>query len=122
MVANGGRKCFKNGDTWPDIEWLRQEIEAKRIGFLGEITSQHLGLPPDDPKMEPYYALAEELDIPVLIHIGSDLPGAAYSGSDLEAPWCGEEPCAPNFRAIMSQPMLLAEVLIRHLGSDESIP
>ena len=81
---------------------------------MGEITSQFLGLPPNDPKMEPYYAMAEELEIPVLIHIGLDLPGAAYSGSDLEDPWCGEESCAPNFRANMSQPMLLEEVLIRH--------
>jgi hypothetical protein len=114
LANSGGRKCFENGETWPDIDWLRQETEAKRIGFLGEITTQYLGLPPNDPKMEPYYALAEDLDIPVLIHIGLGLPGAAYSGSDFEDAWCGEEPCAPNFRAGMSRPMLLEEVLIKH--------
>jgi predicted TIM-barrel fold metal-dependent hydrolase len=26
---------------------------------------------PDDPKLEPYFALAEELDIPIGIHLGS---------------------------------------------------
>ncbi len=115
MVANsGGRKCFDNGENWPDIDWLRQEIELKRIGFLGEITTQYLGLPPNDPKMEPYYALAEELDVPVLIHIGLGLPGAAYSGETYADAWCGEEPCAPNFRAGMSRPMLLEDVLIRY--------
>lgn len=115
MVANSGRrKCFENGATWPDIDWLRQEIESKRIGFLGEITTQYMGLPPNDPKMEPYYALAEELDIPVAIHIGLGLPGAAYPRSVFEDAWCGEEPCAPNYRIGVSHPMLLEEVLIRH--------
>lgn len=114
-VGNGGGvKCFKDGATWPDIDWLRKEIEAKRIGFLGEITTQYLNLPPNDPRMEPYYALAEELDVPVAIHIGLGLQGAAYSGSDLENPGCGEEPCAPNFRAGMSRPLLLEDILIRH--------
>lgn len=114
LANSGGRKCFKNGEVWPDVDWLRQEIEEKRIGFLGEITTQYLGLPPNDPKMDPYYALAEELDIPVLIHIGMGLPGAAYSSLDVEDVWCGEQPCAPNFRAAMSRPMLLEEILIRH--------
>ena len=115
MMANSqGTKCFADGATWPDIDWLRHEIESKRIGFLGEITTQYLGLPPNDPKMEPYYALAEELDIPVAIHIGLGFQGGVYPRSVFEGAECGEEPCALNYRAGMSHPMLLEEVLIRH--------
>ena len=107
--ANGGGQCFENGETWPDIDWLRQEIESGRIGFLGEITTQYLGLAPNDPQMEPYYALAEELDIPVAIHIGLGLPDSAYGGG-----WCGENPCSTKYRASLTDPLLLEEVLVRH--------
>ena len=113
VPSSGGRKCFENGESWPDIGWLRQEIESKRIGFLGEITTQYLGLPPNDPKMEPYFALAEELDIPVAIHMGLGPPGPTYSAAQFDGGWC-DDPCAPNFRASLSDPMLLEEVLIRH--------
>ena len=51
--------------------------------------------------MEPIYALAEELDIPLGIHIGLSRPGVAYDSS-------------PKYRAALSNPMLLEEVLLRH--------
>ena len=47
------------------------------------------------------FALAEELDIPVSIHIGLSKPGIAYDAS-------------PKYRAALSNPLLLEEVLIRH--------
>ncbi|MCW4020705.1 MAG: hypothetical protein NWF14_05715, partial [Candidatus Bathyarchaeota archaeon] len=52
----------------PDLEMLRDEIKAGRIQVMGEITTMYDGLPPNDPILEPYFALAEEMDIPVLIH------------------------------------------------------
>jgi uncharacterized protein len=51
--------------------------------------------------MEPIYALAEELDLPLGIHIGLSKPGVAYDDS-------------PKYRAALSHPMLLEEVLLRH--------
>jgi predicted TIM-barrel fold metal-dependent hydrolase len=48
--------------------------------------------------MFPYYALAEELDIPVAIHLGSGLPGIMYN-------W------EPEYRAKISNPLALEEVL-----------
>jgi predicted TIM-barrel fold metal-dependent hydrolase len=51
--------------------------------------------------MERYYALAEELDIPIGIHIGLSKPGIAYDD-------------APKYRALLTNPLLLEEVLIRH--------
>jgi hypothetical protein len=50
---------------------------------------------------EPYFALAEELDIPAGIHMGEGPPGAAYL-------W------APKYRARLTSPFLLEEVLVRH--------
>ncbi|MFH1572512.1 MAG: amidohydrolase family protein [Acidobacteriota bacterium] len=52
--------------------------------------------------MEPYYALAEETDIPVGIHTGLGPPGTPY------------DPCCPNFRVTLGNPILFEEVLIRH--------
>ena len=106
---SNGRKCLKNGESYPNLDWLRQEIESGRIGFLGEVVSQYAGLPPNDPALEPYYDLAEELDIPVAIHISIGPPGAAYRDG-----WCGKDPCAPRYRASLTRPLLLEEVLIRH--------
>ena len=80
----------------PDIETLRRAYAAGRFSGMGEIATQLTGVPPDDPRLEPYFALAEERDLPVLIHtlgIGPDLPG---------------------FRSAMGSPLLLEEVLVRH--------
>ena len=85
----------------PDLDFLRKEHLAGRLMALGEIGVQYSGLAPNDPKMEPYYALAEELDIPVGIHIGLSKPGIAYDD-------------APKYRAALTNPLLLEEVLIRH--------
>ena len=35
------------------------------LDVLGEVTTQYQGIAPDDPRLEPYWALAEKLDIPV---------------------------------------------------------
>lgn len=107
LAPNGGRPCFSGRATFPDTAWLRAEIKAGRIRALGEITAEYLGIPPNDPRLEPYYALAEEYDIPVAIHLGLGPPGAAYESSPVPYK-------SPNFRAGAGQPLLLEEVLVRH--------
>jgi hypothetical protein len=87
--------------TAPSLDFLRKEHAAGRLLALGEIGAQYQGIAPHDPKMEPIYSLAEELDIPVGIHIGLSKPGVAYDDS-------------PKYRAALSNPMLLEEVLVRH--------
>ena len=62
---------------------------------------QYAGLSPDDPRLEPLWALAEELDIPVGIHLGGGGPGEPYAGS-------------PHFRARLQSALSLEEVLVRH--------
>ncbi len=48
---------------------LRELIRKGDIAILGEIAPQVEGISPDDEVLEPYYALAEELDIPLAIHV-----------------------------------------------------
>ena len=86
----------------PDLARLRAEMQAGRVHVLGELILQMRGMAPNDPRMEPYYALAEEMDIPVGIHTGIGPPGTPY------------EPCCPNFRVTLGNPVLVEEVLIRH--------
>jgi predicted TIM-barrel fold metal-dependent hydrolase len=109
LYPTAPRPCFPTGDSLPDLGWLRREILARRIVQLGEITAQYLGVPPSHPMLEPYFALAEELDVPVAIHMGLGPPGAAYPNGV-----CGPAPCALRYRADVTSPLLLEPVLARH--------
>ncbi len=86
----------------PDLARLRAEIQAGRVDVLGELVLQHRGMAPNDARLEPYYALAEEMDIPVGIHTGIGPPGTPY------------DPCCPHFRVTLGNPILIEEVLVRH--------
>ena len=80
----------------PATDVLRREYSAGRLVAMGEIATQYSGISPNDPALEPYFALAEELDIPVHIHtlgFGAHLPG---------------------FRSGAGNPLLLEDVLVRH--------
>jgi uncharacterized protein len=80
----------------PDIDFLRAELSQGRIKALGEITAQYYGKAPDDPILEPYFKLAEEFDVPVLIH-------TAGIGAPIK-----------TFRSSLGNPILLEEVLVKH--------
>ncbi len=91
---------FEFGQHQPSVDSLRRLFHRGPFAVLGEISNQYVGIAPDDERMEPYWALAEELDIPVAIHLGEGPPGAAR--------------LIPTYRARLSSPYLLEEVLIRH--------
>lgn len=80
---------------------LRVAFVSGRYQALAEFAPQYSGLAPNDPSLEPYFALAEELDVPVGIHVGLGQPGAAYAGS-------------PKYRMAHSNALLLEDVLVRH--------
>lgn len=80
----------------PDPGVLRQAYAEGRLSGMGEIATQLNGVPPNDPALEPYFALAEELDVPVLIHTA------------------GIGPYMPGFRSAAGNPLLLEDVLVRH--------
>jgi predicted TIM-barrel fold metal-dependent hydrolase len=75
--------------------------KAGDVAVIGEIGTQYAGVGPDSPKLEPLWTAAEAIDLPVSIHIGPGPPGAAY------LPGMG-------YRARMSSPLLLEDVLVRH--------
>ena len=52
---------------------------SRQDGFkvMGEIGLQYEGISPSDPSVDSYFALAEELDIPVAIHMGTGGSGRA---------------------------------------------
>lgn len=80
---------------------LRSLHAAGRLDVLGEVINQYAGITPDDERMEPYWALAEELDIPVGIHLGTGPPGIIYLG-------------ARNYRGRLHSALTMEEVLVRH--------
>lgn len=102
-----GRACYDAPVELPDTAWLRAELRAGRIRAFGEVLPQYLGMAPGDARLEPYWQLAEEFDVPVGIHMGAGAPGAAYASSP--APFK-----SPQFRMAAGDPMLLEEVLLRH--------
>lgn len=92
---------FLLGSRAPSVDELRAMIGSGEVQVLAEIVNQYIGVAPDDPRMEPYWALAEELDIPVGIHIGPGPPGVHYLGSD-------------GYRAHLHSALTLEPVLVRH--------
>jgi predicted TIM-barrel fold metal-dependent hydrolase len=82
-------------------EQLRELHTDGRLSVLGEITNQYAGITPTDQRMDPYWALAEELDLPVAIHIGTGPPGAPYAGFE-------------SYRGHLHSALTLEEVLVEH--------
>jgi hypothetical protein len=85
------------GSDFPAIAQLREAYRSGRLKGMGEIETQYDGISPNDPRLDPYYALAQEFDVPVLIHtlgIGA--------------------PTRLRFRASLGRPLLLEDVVVRH--------
>ena len=83
------------------VEEARTLFTSGGFQVLGEVMAQYDGVAPDDARLQPYWALAEELDIPVGIHLGPGEPGQFYGGTT-------------GYRARGSSALLLEEVLVRH--------
>jgi uncharacterized protein len=81
---------------------LRRLVSEGKIVVFAEVAPQYDGMSPADPALEPYFALAEELDVPVGIHMGEGPPG----GPNVEG--------YSAYRVRMGNPLLLEDVLIRH--------
>ena len=80
---------------------LRDDFTKKGFKVMGEIGLQYEGLSPSDMSVDQYFALAEELDIPVAIHMGTGGSGRANIAM-------------PKFRGSAGNPLLLEELLARH--------
>ena len=94
-------RCFEDGAEFPDLTWLRAQYEAGNYQVMGEIYTQYSGMTYNDPRMAPYYELAQELGIPVAFHTHSAPPLTANR-------------CCPHFRIGFGDPMTLEDVLIKY--------
>lgn len=83
------------------LDELRKDFTTAGFKVMGEIGLQYEGLSPSDPSVDQYFALAEELDIPVAIHMGTGGSGRANVAM-------------PKFRGSMGNPLLLEDLLARH--------
>ena len=79
-----------------NIDDLRKDYESGTFLGVGELAPVYLGISIDDPQLEPYFQIAEDFDLPVLIHI-----------QGIGAP-------RESFRIRTGHPELLEEVLRRH--------
>jgi hypothetical protein len=93
--------CFADGGDFPDIAWLEEQYQAGTYQLMGEMYNQYAGIPFDDPRMQPYYTLAERLGIPVAFHTHSGPPLTAMQ-------------CCPAFRIANGNPLLLENILIKY--------
>jgi len=87
-----------------DVAEVREEIRAGRVKVLGEVFPQFYGRRITDPAMEAYYALAEEMDVPIGIHTG-----VAAAANEIEAAGLRSA-----YRGDFGNPAGLEQVLNRH--------
>lgn len=90
-----------NAGTYDPIDQLRTEFTTGGFKVMGEIGLQYQGISPSDSAVDRYFALAEQLDVPVGIHMGTGGSGRANIAM-------------PKFRGSMGNPLLLEELLARH--------
>lgn len=88
--------------TEKPVAELRRLHAAGQLAVFAEVAIQYRGHRPDDARYAPYFALAEELDIPVGIHMGEGPPAAARF------------PGYESYRVDAGSPLLLEDVLRKH--------
>lgn len=84
------------------LDSIRQLVASGQIAVLGEIALQYEGIGVSDSAYEVFFSLAEELDIPVAVHLG---PGP-HDVFDVR----------PDYRIAKGNPLGLEIVLQRHPG------
>lgn len=82
------------------IELLRFLHRQGKMVVIGEIMAQYEGVAIDDPRLDPLWTLAVELDVPVAIHMGPGEPGQPYAGG--------------SYRVALGDPLLLEPVLRKY--------
>lgn len=83
------------------VEELRDLKASGELIVLGELGTQYEGIAPADPRLEPLWKAAEDLDLPVGLHLGPGPPGVAYLGAE-------------GYRAHLHSALTIEEVLVKH--------
>lgn len=84
------------------VEQVRASFAKDGFKVMGEIGLQYQGVSPSDMSVDQYFALAEELDVPVGIHMGTGGSGRANVNPQ------------SKFRGSAGNPLLLEDLLARH--------
>ena len=99
-----GRVIPGIGISAPNQMSVKAFSDSLSSGFykvMGEVAPQYQGLSPSDTSLDKYFAVAEQLNIPVGIHMGTGGNGMANITS-------------PKYRASLGNPFLLEDLLARH--------
>lgn len=83
------------------VQAFRDSLSSGFYKVMGEVAPQYQGMSPSDTSLDKYFAIAENLNIPVGIHMGTGGNGMANISS-------------PKYRASMGNPFLLEDLLARH--------
>jgi len=78
-----------------DLERITNDFKNGKLDVIGEIASQYYNYAVNDPALDPFFALAEEFDVPVLVHC----MGAGGS---------------THFPIAKGNPLLVSEVIKKH--------
>ena len=89
------------GDELVPVADFKNLYESHRFAIFAEIGAQYRGHTLNEEMYEPYFALAEALDIPVGVHLGEGPPGGPHVGY-------------PTYRARLTSPLQLEDVLVKH--------
>lgn len=90
-------------DSSPEaLSLLRRLHDDGRADVFAEVGTQYAGMRADDARLEPFWTLAEELDVPVGIHLGEGMPGQ------------NSEAQLDRYRVHLTSPFQLEAVLIKH--------
>lgn len=101
-------KCFPETEGWADLVWLEEQVSSGKVRALHELGPSYYGISPANPRLDPYWALAEKFDIPVGIHTQrGPRPGGRFTTRS-------DPNCCPDFDPQMGNPELLRPVLKKH--------
>lgn len=101
IITGTGFDAAMGGAQRVPLDQMRAAYTTGGIQVMGEVGLQYQGISPSDTSVDAYFALAEELDVPVGIHMGTGGSGRANVAM-------------PKFRGSMGNPLLLEELLARH--------
>jgi len=92
---------YQRREVWPDANELSALYTSDKLGLVGEISAQYAGAALNDPRLDPYFAMAAKLGVPVSVHSGFGPPMSPYRGD-------------PDFRMRYGDPLLLEDVLVKY--------
>ncbi len=107
VPAGEGRpdSCAWDEGEWPGVDWLRRHYEDGTFSIMGEMLFVYAGVSPGDGRMDAYWSLAAELDIPVFVHINrGPPPNSPFRPAG----------CCPGFDSDLGNPALLRPVLEKY--------